>query len=974
MERRFTLFVSLLLFVPGISSRLSAQNSGGTDTNNFRTIDGTYNNRINPNWGAAGDLLVRLAPVGYEDGISIPTGARWPNPRDVSNILFSQPRLMPDRHRLSDYTWVFGQFIDHDIGLTPDGSEALNIPVREGDAWMDPFRTGSVVIPARRNIYDPSTGTGPNNPRQHPNLITAFIDGSGVYGSDQERANWLRSFEGGKLRVSEGNLLPYNTTTGEFDAPVDHNAPEMDNPVRLTDKVFVAGDARANENPLLTAFHTLFVREHNRICDELIGQHPDWTDEQLYQHARKMVGGKIQAIVYEEWLPTMGVKLPEYRRYDSNVNPQLMNEFTAAAFRVGHTMLNGNLRMLDLNGRPMQSGDLALRDVFFNPVSLVTNGGLEPFLQGMAAQRMQTMDSKVVDDVRNFLFGPPGAGGLDLAAININRGRERGLPDYNTLREALGLRKHVFFAQVNPHMDVFARMMVVYQQLDKLDPWVGMLAEEPLRNSIFGETLYKMLSRQFRNLRDGDRFYYENDPVLTRAEKDAIKATRMREIIVNNTDIRLLQKNVFEATPPGDIPLDGKHNLEVIVQTETGDPVSSVEFSLDGESVAMTDESGMIMLADLPINSKPMIAARKDDHIKNGVTTLDFLLVQKHILGQELLDSPYKIIAADADGSGEISLMDLITIRRIVLDAINELPSGKDPWMFVDGHYTFRNPANPLQENYPAMAMEVEMAQHLDDKPMHIMAIKIGDVDNSALTSGAPITTSARSEKQLQLLANEIELQAGDDYLVQFNLDELNALEGLQLTLKYDRQALELKAIPATGGVLKEENLHVNADRGLIAVSWTSLDVAGQTDGQYLATIAFKAHKAGRLSEYLNLFDAAVPAEAYGKDGSLATLNLGFTKATEAGVTATDFRLFQNEPNPFRSQTFIGFELPGESNVVLSVFDAHGRLLHRDQADFGKGKQGFTINRNQVSAASGLLYYKIESSFGTLTQKMLLLD
>src|SRR5690606_8724860 len=117
------------------------------------------------------------------------------------------------------------------------------------------------------------------------------------------------------------------------------NAPEMDMPIPFVEKFFVCGDFRANENPNLLAIHSLFVREHNRICAELKSAYPHWTDEQLYQHSRRRVGGIIQAIVYEEWLPTLGVHIPDYNGYDPEVNAQIMNVFSAAAYRYGHTTI-----------------------------------------------------------------------------------------------------------------------------------------------------------------------------------------------------------------------------------------------------------------------------------------------------------------------------------------------------------------------------------------------------------------------------------------------------------------------------------------------------------------------------------------------------------------------------------------------------------------------------------------------------------
>jgi len=169
-----------------------------------------------------------------------------------------------------------------------------------------------------------------------------------VYGSDEAVANWLRTFEGGKLKTSEHNFLPFNTVDGEYDSAIDPAAPHMATIQQTGNKFFIAGDERANENMLLLSFHTLFVREHNRIVEELVIANPSWTDEQLYQHARKIVGGLMQVVTYTEWLPAMGVDVPVYAGYDSNVDPAISNEFSVAAFRMGHTLLNSKVpRMMN---------------------------------------------------------------------------------------------------------------------------------------------------------------------------------------------------------------------------------------------------------------------------------------------------------------------------------------------------------------------------------------------------------------------------------------------------------------------------------------------------------------------------------------------------------------------------------------------------------------------------------------------------
>lgn len=514
-----------------------------------RTYMGTANNEQNPLWGAVGDNQRQVTTVGFADGVSEPAGMNRPNPRVISNAVFSQEGLLPDVMGLSDYAWAWGQFIDHDITLVgEDHQETMDISVPAGDPFFDPAATGKVLISMKRSAFDLTSGTDPANPRAFPNEITAFIDASAVYGSDEIRAYWLRTFQGGKLKTSAGNLLPYNTFNSEYDTPVDPNAPAMAMPFPFVSKRFVAGDVRANENPLLLSLHTLFVREHNRLCDELAADNPAWSDEQLYQHARKIVGGLIQAVVYEEWLPTMGVHLAPYAGYQPSVDPGIMNVFSAAAYRYGHSVINSTLLRLDNNGQVIPQGNILLRDAFFNPSVLIETGGISPFLKGMAVQVEQDFDCKVIDDLRNFLFGPPGAGGLDLASMNINRGRDRGLPDYNTVRENFGLLRVENFMAIskNPWLNQILRE-VYENDIDDVDPWVGFLAEDNMPNALFGETVMTIMKKQFTALRDGDRFYYKNDPGLSAEEVETIEATRLVDIVLRNSQARHLQNNIFQA-------------------------------------------------------------------------------------------------------------------------------------------------------------------------------------------------------------------------------------------------------------------------------------------------------------------------------------------------------------------------------------------------------------------------------------------
>lgn len=535
----FVLFFSFYCLIP-------------SNGQNVRSIDGSFNNVFNPSWGSHGHELSVYSSLHYSDGISGVNGTDRPNPRYISNNMFDQQSPIFDGHNLSDFVWAFGQFIDHDITLVDDDpTQMLRIEIPKDDPVFNSNSAGIVMF---RSASLNGSGTNTSNPRKFFNSVTAFIDGSAIYGSDNKRASWLRTFKNGKLKVSNGNLLPWNTVSGEFNDLKDANAPPMADPMGNSTRLFVAGDLRANENPVLISMHTIFVREHNRLCDEAKSKHPEWNDEKIYQEARLWLSAYIQSILYNEFLPSIGVSIPTYVGYRESVNPQISNEFSGAAFRMGHTLISGTLLRFDKEGKELSNGHIALKDAFFNPLVINLAGGIEPYIRGIATQVQQNMDCKVVDDLRNFLFGSPTNGGLDLAAININRGRERGLPDFNSLREQLGLAKLKSFSEITNDSKTVEHLKLLYKDINNIDPWVGMLAEDHMPNSMVGRTVMTILARQFQNLRDGDRFYFEADSRLSTTDRARIKATKFRDIIMRNTDITIMQENVFEAMPTSELP------------------------------------------------------------------------------------------------------------------------------------------------------------------------------------------------------------------------------------------------------------------------------------------------------------------------------------------------------------------------------------------------------------------------------------
>lgn len=510
-----------------------------------RPIDGFGNNVRQPEWGTPGARLQR-SPSGahYADGLSIPAGPERPSPRAVSNAVFAQEGALPNARGISDVIWAWGQFLDHDLSLTDAGHEALPIAVPAGDPFFDPLFTGVATIPFRRSLFDPATGA--TTPREQVNELTAYLDASNVYGSTPERAAWLRAGVGGRLKVTPtplGDLLPFNDGTQP-----NVGSPEVPD---LSTTLFVAGDVRANEQPTLACLHTLFVREHNWQADRLARAHPGLTDDELYERARAIVIGEIQVITYREFLPALLGRraLPPDDGYDPEVDPGIANVFSAAAYRLGHTLLSPSLLRLGEDGRPTASGPLSLREAFFAaapPILLAE--GIEPLLRGLAAQRAQEVDVHVIDDVRNFLFGAPGAGGLDLVALNLQRGRDHGLPDFATVRADYGLAPTRSFAEITSDPALAAKLEALYRDVGDVDAFTGLLAEDHGGDAMVGETLRAVLVEQFTRTRAGDRFWHTR--TLRGAERRRVERTRLADVIRRNTSIRRLQRDVFFVDRP----------------------------------------------------------------------------------------------------------------------------------------------------------------------------------------------------------------------------------------------------------------------------------------------------------------------------------------------------------------------------------------------------------------------------------------
>lgn len=540
----------------------------------FRSIDGSGNNLGQPAFGQADIELIRLLDNAYDDGISVPRGgdpSSLPSARLISNIVADQVGSVPNFLGASDWLWQWGQFLDHDMDFTPGSAspDPFHIAVPKfGDGYFNPSEQDGVIIPFNRSLEATGTGTSTSNPRQQINQITSFIDASMIYGSDASRAAALRStINAGMLETSlatNGEVLPMKNTVGQ---PNDNGGSP-----NSTD-FYLSGDVRANEQIGLTATHSLFVREHNRIVTDLSNRLlanesalvvkrdaaiADTTNgvnneaDFLYESARKLVGAQIQQITYQEFVPVLiGSGLGMYSGYDSNIDPSVSNVFATAAYRLGHTLLSPQLKRPGL-------GDIALKDAFFNP-SEVEQNGIDVLLLGLAQQEAQELDHMLVDGVRNFLFGPPGMGGLDLASLNMQRGRDHGLPGYTETFNT------IFSDTIDDFDDlgsgglglmedsVVALLEQAYATVDQIDLWLGGISELPdTHGGLLGPTFTHFMIDQFGRTRDGDRFFYLDDAVLEHLEllDTSFGETLLSDIILRNSSIGSIQDDVFVAHVP----------------------------------------------------------------------------------------------------------------------------------------------------------------------------------------------------------------------------------------------------------------------------------------------------------------------------------------------------------------------------------------------------------------------------------------
>ncbi|XP_045045481.2 thyroid peroxidase isoform X2 [Desmodus rotundus] len=604
----------------------------------YRLITGACNNRDHPRWGASNTALARWLPPAYEDGISEPRG--W-NPHflyngvplppvwEVTRQVIQVPNeAVTEDDQYSDLLVAWGQYIDHDIAFTPQstsraafggGADCQHTCERRNPCFpiqLPANATGTsstTCLPFYRSSA--ACGTGAQgalfgnlsmaNPRQQMNGLTSFLDASTVYGSSPALEKQLRNWTSveGLLRVNTRHrdagraYLPFAPPRAP---PACAPEPGAQGPAPC----FLAGDSRASEVLSLTALHTLWLREHNRLATALKALNPHWSADTAYQEARKVVGALHQIITLRDYVPKiLGPEAFEqhvgrYEGYDPTVDPTVSNVFSTAAFRFGHATVHPLVRRLDARFQE-HLPPLLLRDAFFSPWRLLKEGGVDPLLRGLLVQpaKLQVPAQLMNEELTDRLFVLSSEGTFDLASLNLQRGRDHGLPGYNAWREFCGLPRLQSRAGLSIAVadgGVADRIVALYQHPDNVDVWLGGLVEDALPGARTGPLFACIIGRQMKALRDGDRFWWEHGGVFTEAQRRELQKHSLSRVICDNTGLTHVPADAFRAArfpldfePCEDIPgLNLDEWREAAPPGDTCGPPGSVEngdFVLCGE-------------------------------------------------------------------------------------------------------------------------------------------------------------------------------------------------------------------------------------------------------------------------------------------------------------------------------------------------------------------------------------------------------
>ncbi|GLV44154.1 Peroxidase [Carabus blaptoides fortunei] len=545
----------------------------------YRTYDGTCNNLRNPVLGTPNSRYTRLLGPKYGDGISTPTMSVLGNPLPGARLV--SIALYPDVP-VQDHIWTliamqYGQIITHDMSMitgstqtkphstqccSPDGQllEGSNIPehcypivIPKGDPLLAKYNVNCMNFV--RTITDRDRNcVGGQQPAEQLTAVNNFLDLSIVYGNTQDVNIQLRTFQGGRMRTEERYGMEW---------PPSNNNKTGACAVQSEDEpCYMAGDLRVNQNPQLTILQIILLKEHNRVADILGKLNPQWSDETIFQEARRICIAEHQFISYYEWLPIFIGLQNSYQNkiiyttkdyvndYNENVNPTILNEHATAAFRFFHSLIAGFLDLVPEHRHVY--GNIRLSDWFNRPLVLEQENNFDDLTRGMCTQPQLASDQYHDSEITQFLFKNNSQFGFDLKAIDIQRNRDHGLASYNDYRQFCGLSKAFSF---HDFLDVISgenveKLARLYESPDDVDLTVGGSLEKVIPGTLAGPTFLCILTEQFYRTRAGDRYWFENGysgaPFTIEQLNEIRKSSISRLLCDNANHVESMQPRGFE--------------------------------------------------------------------------------------------------------------------------------------------------------------------------------------------------------------------------------------------------------------------------------------------------------------------------------------------------------------------------------------------------------------------------------------------
>ena len=401
---------------------------------------------------------------------------------------------------------------------------------------------------------------------------------------------------------------------------------------------------------------------------------------------------------------------------------------------------------------------------------------------------------------------------------------------------------------------------------------------------------------------------------------------------------------------------DASANIDGRVATESGEGVEGVIISAISDQVGypastLTTENGEYMFQYNPMYNDYTLEGKKNDDWLNGVSTLDLVLIQRHILGISELDSPYKLIAADASNDERVSAIDLIQLRKLILGIYEELPNN-DSWRFTDADASMNATSPwPFSEFVNVEDLEANMTEDF-------VGVKVGDVNGTVELSTKGSSTAIRNKAGLNFKVEQVYLGQGITEL-RFNSSNFDQIVGFQFTL--ESHATEI--VEVVSGLMLVEDSNMSLTDGALSMSWNTDRMISYGDGNLFA-VRVKMAKESNLS----ISDKITKSEAY-QGASLETINVSL----ESGASTIN-SLEQNIPNPWKSETIINFGVSEACSASLTVYDVTGRVVYTNKGQYGEGKHQVVLKTKDLGLTSGVLYYKLESAEFSATKKMILLE